>query len=431
MKNFLKKIIISILTLEARIVLRKYKPKIVAITGSVGKTSAKDAIYAVMNPTFFVRKSDKSFNSDIGLPLTILGVPNGWSNIFIWFKNIIEGFMLIVLRNHYPKWLILEIGADRPGDIENISKWLKPDIVVVTRLPKVPAHIEFFDSPDAIIREKEYLVKSLKDDGALVLNGDDDTVFGLRQSASENNIVSTFGFSDNASFRASNDSIIYEDQMPVGMMFRADYSGKSIPISIKGALGRQSIYSALAALAVGVSQNLNTVSMGQALEKYNTAPGRMKLLKGIRDSLIIDDSYNSSPVAAEEALNILKETEAKGKKIAVLGDMMELGEHSMEEHKRIGRAAVSSADKLITVGVRARYIAEGALIEGMSEKDILQFDDAKRAGKELEHILSGGDVVLIKGSQSIRIERTVEEVMLHPEKKKELLVRQEKEWQRK
>src|SRR3989338_11173054 len=126
MKNFFKKIVVWILVTEARLVLRKYKPKIVAVTGSVGKTSTKDAIYTILSSVTFVRKSEKSFNTEIGLPLTILGCPNAWSNPFAWLGNFIEGMKLIVLPNHYPRTLILEVGADRPGDIKNIVRWMKP-----------------------------------------------------------------------------------------------------------------------------------------------------------------------------------------------------------------------------------------------------------------------------------------------------------------
>lgn len=427
MKSFFKTIIVYLLTLEAKLVLRKYKPKIVAITGSVGKTSTKDALYTVLSSTFFVRKSEKSFNSEIGIPLTILGRPNGWSNPFIWIANLFEGLLLIVLKNHYPKWLILEVGADRPGDIENIAKWLKPDVVVVTRLPKVPVHVEFFDSPQAVVNEKKHLVQALKTDGTLILNSDDEAVFGLKESVSATTI--TFGFLKGADLVVSNSSVMYTKHTPTGIRFRVDYSGSSIPVVIDGAIGRQHIYSALAALAVGVSQNCNIVVMEQALAKHTLAPGRMKLLAGIKGTTIIDDSYNSSPVAAQEALTVIKNVTVPGKKIALLGDMMELGQYSAEEHKKIGMYAAEVCDLLATVGVRARAFAEGALIAGMSEKNIRQYDDARRAGKELETVLAPGDIVLIKGSQSVRMERTVLEIMAHPERRNTLLVRQEKEWE--
>jgi len=426
MKNYFKIIIVILLQLEARLVLKKYKPNIIAVVGSVGKTTTKDAIYTVLSTSFFVRKSEKSFNSEIGIPLTILGCPNGWSNPFIWFKNLLEGLALIVLRNHYPKWLILEVGADRPGDIKKIASWLKPDMVVVTRLPSVPVHVEFFNNPEDVIKEKKYIVDALKPNGTLILNSDDSKVMALKETVPAK--VFTYGFLKGADLVVLNDFISYKGGKPLGMRFRVDYRQKSIPIITTGAIGRQNVYPTLAAIAVGFSQNLNMVTMGQALLNHETPPGRMRVIDGIKNSLIIDDTYNSSPIAATEALNTLEKVSSAGVKIAVLGDMMELGRYSVDEHIKVGQHASKICDLLITVGVRARHIAEGALNSGMSEKNIRQYDDAKRAGKELESTLAAGDIVLIKGSQSVRMEQTVAEIMAHPENQKQLLVRQEKEW---
>jgi len=429
MKSFFKTIVVFLLILEARIILWKYKPKIVAVTGSVGKTTTKDALYAVLCTKFFVRKSEKSFNSEVGIPLTILGCPNGWSNPFIWITNLLEGFALIILKNHYPKWLVIEVGADRPGDIKTISKWLKPDIVVVTRLPNVPVHVEFFRSPEEVVAEKKYIVDALKSDGIAVFNHDDTKVMEFKKDVLGK--VITFGFLEGADVRVSGEvTNMYRNKKPIGVRFRVGVDGKSIPIQMRGVLGRQHVYPALAALALGISQDINIVKIGESLKKLESSPGRMRLLDGIKGSYIIDDSYNSSPVAATEALHTLNELEVEGKKIAVLGDMTELGEYTVEEHKKIGKQAVGVCDILITVGIRARYIAEGALAGGMSEKKILQYEDSRRAGKELESILEEGDVVLIKGSQLIRTERTVGEIMLHPSQKAQLLVRQERAWKR-
>ena len=121
LKQILKNTVASILLIEAKLVLRKYKPKIIAITGSVGKTGTKDAVYAVISKFFFVRKSEKSQNSELGIPLTILGLPNAWNNLFLWIKNILDGLSLIVNRHPYPEWLVIEVGSDRPGDIKKVS----------------------------------------------------------------------------------------------------------------------------------------------------------------------------------------------------------------------------------------------------------------------------------------------------------------------
>ena len=173
MKEAIRNIIVYILTLEARAVLKKYKPQIVVVTGSVGKTSTKDAAYAALKHHAFVRKSEKSYNSDIGVPLTILGVPNGWGNIVQWIKNILDGFLVLLVTTPYPRWLILEVSADRPGDISRALSWLKPDIVVATRFPEVPVHVEFYTSPEDVIKEELFPVTLLRTAGTFVLNSDD------------------------------------------------------------------------------------------------------------------------------------------------------------------------------------------------------------------------------------------------------------------
>src|SRR3989344_2082713 len=167
MRSVFKQLVVTLLRLEARAVLKKYKPKIVAVTGSVGKTSAKDAIYSVLAEGSHVRKSEKSFNSEIGLPLTILGAPNAWSNPLKWIENLFDGLFLIIFPAKYPEWLVLEVGADRPGDIKSLATWLPVDVAVITRLPEVPVHVEYFDSPEEVVEEKAALIHALKSGGTL------------------------------------------------------------------------------------------------------------------------------------------------------------------------------------------------------------------------------------------------------------------------
>lgn len=427
MKPLLKTIIVAVLTFEAKIILKKYKPKIVAVTGSVGKTSTKDAVYEVLATSFIVRKSEKSYNSEIGIPLTILGCSNAWGSPIRWIRNIVSGAMLILLRSHYPQWLVLEVGLDKPGDIRDVSAWLHPDIVVITKFGDVPAHVEFFPSPAAIIEEKSLLIGALKKEGALILNRDDEQVFAQKQKSKS--MVFTFGFSDDASIAASHDEIEYDREgKSRGTIFKINYNGNVLPVRLPDVLGRHYIYSALAALCAGEFLKINMITMIEALAAFKTPPGRSRLIPGIKDTYIIDDTYNSSPVAAEAALATLFQFKSPKRRIAVLGDMLELGKYTIDEHKRIGGIAGKICDILLCVGVRARYMAEGAQNAGLSEKNIFQFDDAHEAGKFLEQMLQSGDVVLVKGSQSMRMERVVEEVMAHPEDKEKLLVRQEEEW---
>jgi UDP-N-acetylmuramoyl-tripeptide--D-alanyl-D-alanine ligase len=423
MKKIFKKIIVSILIFESRLVLLKYKPKIVAVTGSVGKTTTKDTIFSVLSSSFFVRKSEKSFNSEIGVPLSILGCDNGANNPFKWLGNIFEGLLLILFKNHYPKWLVLEVGADHPGDIEYIAKWLNPDIVVITRFADIPVHVEYFKKPADIIEEKKKLVKYMKKDGFLILNYDDRNVYIIKEEFNKKTI--SYGLIDGAKVFGSNVYTYYENEKPKGITFKVDYEGSTIPIKILGVLGESHVYPALAAFAVGSTQGLNLVAMSQALsEKHEIQPGRMKIIEGIKGSTIIDDSYNSSPVAVNSALRTLGDIETKGRKIAVLGDMMELGEYSSDEHKKVGEMATNTCHMLVTVGLRSRDTATGALNAGMKEENIFQFEDSQKAGAYLQNIIEKEDVILVKGSRwAMRMERTVEEIMARPERADELLVR--------
>lgn len=433
MKNIFKTIIIAILKFEAKLVLKKYKPKIVAVTGSVGKTSTKDAIFTVLSNAAYVRKSEKSFNHELGIPLTILGCPNGWNNPIVWIKNIFKGLFLVIKEVNYPSVLVLEVGVGGPGDIKRVGQWISPDVVVVTRLGEVPVHVEFFSSPAEIKKEKAELVKALKPDGLLILNADDKEVLRFREFTSAK--VMTYGFSEEALVRGSNPEILYGERkgskhVPRGITFKANYSGNSFPVKLTGLLGYHHAYPALAALAVGVSQGRNMLTMIDDLLAYGTPNGRMKIIEGIKHTTIIDDTYNASPVAVEAALDTLNDVACDGKKIAVLGDMLELGKWSAKEHRKIGILAGDVSDLLILVGPRSKWSIEGATEAKMDMKNIQDFDNSLDAGKFLQRHMDEGDVVLIKGSQSMRMERTVEEVMAHPEAKKDLLVRQDPEWLR-
>lgn len=426
MKEILKSIVVYIITLEAALIIRRHKPKIVAVTGSVGKTSTKDTIFAAIKNHTYSRKSEKSFNSDIGVPLTVLGLPNAWNNPFMWIRNIIDGFFSACFSRSYPEVLVLEAGIDRPGDMERLTRWLKPDIVVLTRLPNVPVHIEYFPTPEAVVEEKLRLASALTEEGVLIYNHDDTMIEEKLPEVLQRKIG--FGRYTETDFTAREDKVVYRDDIPVGMEFKLEHMGQSHKIYINGTVGTQHVYSCSAALAVADELSIPITSAVESVQSLVTPPGRMRLLSGIKSAQIIDDTYNSSPIACEQALMALGELSYTKRKIAVLGDMLELGKYSSGEHKRIGGLVPAAADILFTVGVRAHQIAEGAMAAGMTEKHVFQYEDAARAGRELQAIIHSGDVVLVKASQGIRAERIVEEVMADPEQAAELLVRQDTTW---
>lgn len=427
-KDFLKKIIIAILRLEAQMVLKRYKPQIVGVTGSVGKTSTKDAIAAVLAVKYRVRASTKSYNTDFGIPLTILGCHNAWNDPFGWLEIILHGFLLLLWKHEYPEWLVLEVGADRPGDIKRITKWIKFDVGVLTRLPEIPVHIEFFKNKHQYLEEKFSLVRSISENGWVALNFDDPVI---KENAErlKAHIVS-YGFSTEVKTQASNEQLHYEDNKLVGLSFKVDCCGDSIPVRLNGVVGRHQIYMALAAFAVGVAQGINLIEIAEALAKMSLPPGRLRLLSGIKDTILLDDTYNASPAAMEAGLKTLAEIQTVGRKVAALADMLELGEHTIEAHRAIGRLAAGIVDELVLVGLRAKFIGEGSLEAGFDKKCIHYFDDAVLAGKFIQDLMETGDIVYLKGSQGMRMEKAVEEIMAEPALKELLLVRQDKEWQK-
>lgn len=426
MKDFIKPIIVRILTWEAKMVLKRHKPFIIAVTGNLGKTSTKDAIYAVMKENFHVRRSEKSMNSEFGVPLTILGQKSGWGSPYKWIMIMING-LFASLDKQYPTHLVLEVGADRPGDIKNITKWLHPNITVVTQFGQVPVHIEFFENRDAIVQEKGYLVEALKDDGLFIFNADDHDAQKLLEKTNARKI--SVGIHESADAQATNVKL-YGSPIE-GTEADIIVDGSKNHLVLPGVVGKSSVYSALPALLVARELAVPLEIACAALRDSDKPRGRMRILSGMNDSVLIDDTYNSSPKAAEHGLNTLSEIDAKGRKIAVLGDMLELGDFSRDEHYKIGMVAAKSCHRLFVVGIRARAIAEGALDGGMLDENIMECDTSIDAGKELVKIIEDGDIVYLKASQGVRLERAVGMILAEHHNPKAVLARQEKEWKMK
>lgn len=438
MKNIIKSIIISILTLEARAALRRFRPFVIGVTGSVGKTSSKDCVAAVLahaEGERNVRKSKKSMNSEIGLPLTILGLENAWNDPLRWIINIVNG-LVVLCKMSYPKILVLEIGADQPGDITQLLSWLRIDMVVVTRLPDTPVHVENYASKEDAREEEWALVHALKFGGVAILNGDDPNIMAKRVEVTQN--VLTFGFGSLAALRGVDPEINYTEQngaiVPKGMTAQVEWKGARTNVSINGVLGEQMLQSALAGIAVGCALGYE---LKDAIDGVQTAvypPGRMRVLEGKNESTIIDDSYNASPVAMEAAITTLPQIKSKGRKIAMLGDMLELGEFSEDEHRKIGTLVAKSVDVLVTVGIRTLWLADQAIKDGLDQSQVYTFTNSDEAGEWMHHHIQSGDNILVKGSQGsgdnkIRMERATKQLLLHEELAAELLVRQEPEWE--
>ena len=423
MKSLIKPLIVRVLTWEAKLVLARHKPFIIGVTGNLGKTSTKDAIYSVMKGHFAVRRSQKSLNSEFGVPLTILGEKSGWNNPLRWAMILLRG-ILVPFSKSYPTHLVLEIGADRPGDIKAITEWIKPDITVVTQFGQVPVHIEFFKDRDEVIKEKTYLVEALKEGGLFIWNADDHDAKKMANDSSSRKI--SFGIHENADVKANNLKV-YGNPIE-GTEADIKINHENHHLVLPEAVGKSVVYCALPALACAKELGIDLIVACSALRDAEKTKGRMRLLHGMNNSILIDDTYNASPKATEHGLKTLGEIEAKGFKIAVLGDMLELGEFTRDEHYKIGMEVAKVAHKLYTVGIRARVMAEGALDGGMRDENIMQCDTSLDAGKELVKVLKEGDLVYMKGSQGMRMERAVKMILAETHDPRKTLVRQEKDW---
>src|SRR3989338_2559273 len=354
MKHLFKKILAWKLRFWAVRILKKYRPKIVAVTGSVGKTSTVEAIYTVLSADFSVRKNLKNYNNEIGIPLSIIGVESGNAKLGRWIIILLRAVRLVLFRDHkYPKILILEMGADPPGDLWYLLRFVPLTIGVVTSV--APAHLEFFKTVEAVAAEKAAIVSRLPKTGTAILNYDDKLVRAMAAKIPKSSRM--FGLLSKADVYATGISLNQTNQKLGGITFTLHYRGETATVALPHVIAEHLVYSALAAAAVGITLGIPLPTIAGRLKKFEPPAGRMRLIAGIKKTLIIDDSYNSSPLPAKKALWQLGKLTAKGKKVAVLGDMLELGSYAETAHQEVGAAAAEyGVGYLITVGERSRDI---------------------------------------------------------------------------
>ena len=419
----MKKLLQILLRWEARLILKKYKPLIVAVTGSVGKTSAKEAIYEALRKTYKTYRSFGNYNTEVGVPLSIAGTyDREIRGFWQYFLALSKGKLRILFRDKkYPQVLVLEYGADRPGDIRYLVKHFPPNIAVATAIGEIPAHLEYYKNRNELIAEKTALVKKLTPREVAVLNIDDPDVSEMAEKT-EGRIIA-YGTDEKADIKASGISVKSGASLDdFGLQFKLEAQGKVIPVFVSGLIASHFVYSLLAAVAVGLELKVGILEIVNALSEFQTPPGRMRLLEGIKKTVLIDDSYNSSPIAAIKALGILKELKG-ARKIAVLGDMLELGEKTEDAHREIGlETGKFGLDFLVTAGMRAKFIADEAKLYGVPEDKVLSFETSDDARLPVQNLLKQGDVVLVKGSRGMRMEKIVREIMAEPERADELLV---------
>jgi UDP-N-acetylmuramoyl-tripeptide--D-alanyl-D-alanine ligase len=412
------KFLASELSNQAKVVLKKYDPLVIGVTGSVGKSSTKEAIYAVLNQKFHTWRNVGNLNNELGVPLTILGheKPVGVGG---WLKFVLKNKLSNINIPNYPACLVLEIAADKKGDLKYLCDMIKPTIGVVTNVGE--SHMEFFGNKKSIMIEKRTLIESLPKNGKAILNFDDELVMQMQKKSSAE--VTSYGLKKGADIGASNIKIEL-----AGTNFKLIYNGSVVPIKIKP-IGYSFVMSALAAVSVGLSMGMNILEIVKGLSTWESLPGRMKLIAGENNIRIIDDTYNASPDSVINAIESMKLMQIKNRKVAILGSMWELGKATKAGHDKVGKRAGRYFDKLLCVESYAELIRKGALKAGMKDSNIMVFSNTNELLNNLDNILHENDVLLVKGSQSKnRLERVVKKLMIEKSKAPDLLVRQSDDW---
>lgn len=422
-----------VLKLLARSILRKYQPTVVGITGSIGKTSTKEAVFAVLSGSYETRRNIKNYNNEIGVPLTILGVDSPGGNLLGWFKVIWTGIrQLIILNKDYPEVLVLEMAADHPGDIAYLTRLAPCQIGIITTI--APVHLEFFQTLENVRLEKQIMVTHLQPGAWAIINGDCKELTDHLPALPAQ--VMTYGINPDNKLWASEIGFVEAEKNNTpyiaGLRGKLHYAQAVVPFYLPGILGDHYVYSALAAAAAGIIMDINLVTITERLRQFQPPLGRLNLLAGLKQSWLIDDTYNSSPQAAVASLRVLKifPKLATAKKIVVLGDMNELGDYTEAGHKLVGQAVVANeVDCLVTFGEKSKIILDSAIEQGFDQAVARHFNTPEELIVYLKKILTPGDVVLLKGSQAgIRLEKVVKAIMAHPESAQELLVRQGPDW---
>lgn len=426
----MKRLVARALAKLAQKKLAQFKPTIVAVTGSVGKTSTRTAIAIALGAKYRVRTPYKNYNNEIGLPLAILGEQSPGKNAWEWLKLFVRAARIKDL----PEYIVLEYGADRPGDIRYLTQIAKPDVAVITAVS--PVHVENYPDFTSLIEEKASLGDAVSQAGLVVLNQDDQIVNLMKARFSAP--TQLYGLEQGDAY-ATDIRLEFpkEESFDVGETFvsmRATLHAQqqTAELVLKNCCSTSLVSASLAACVVAVHFNVPLAAATAALAKeLQPVNGRLRPVPGIKGSLILDDTYNAAPASIMAGLDALKgftPGEEWDRRIAVLGDMAELGQRSEAEHREVGRKVAEVADLFLAVGPQMRYAVEEAQQAGMDRDKIEWLKDSVEAGRYLDRVIAKGDVVLVKGSQSQRMEKAVKDIMAEPARAAELLVRQEEQW---
>ena len=392
-------------------ILRKYKPMVIGITGSVGKSTTKEMIFTALENYFRVRKSDKNYNNEIGVPLAIIGVNGDKKNIWQWLRVVIKSICLLIFPYQYPDVLVLELAADQVGDIKYFCKFIPIDIGVVTNVGI--SHLEKFKTKENIFKEKTYLLKQAKK--LALYNGDNIQGEDLKREISGK--VETFGFDEGLTWRVLDVKYSYtSDGLVKGISFKVQHKQKIFSGQLNNVVGYPYLLGLIPALAVANYLKISLTEILRSLQNFSSISGHLSLRKGLKNVAVIDDTYNSAPSSVAEALKVVKNIKAK-RKIVVLGDMLELGKMEKKAHRLVGEKVAMVGEDVFFVAVGERMkLAQSSFQKkikriNFGNYQVKWFDNSIQAGEFLKKHIQSGDVVLVKGSRGMKMEEVVERLV--------------------
>lgn len=427
MKQFFGRIILHYLRFFAKRKLQRIHPKIIGVTGSVGKTSAIHALHVILSKKSTVKTTWKG-NSESGIPLEILNIKLTDFSWFSWIQALVLAPIRLFDTEHYDV-LIVEMGVDAPYEPKNMGYLLKivePDIGILLNVAAV--HTEQFNGDVALIaKEKGRLLTSMDTGKTAIYNSDDHLIQTLVSDIHAETL--TFGRGKNATFR-----MISYQVKKLTTTFTYEWQGKKLELKFTNQLFFEEYGYMFAAILLGAWKlGVAPEEAIETLEKdYCLPPGRLSVLRGVKQSTVIDSSYNASPVAVTAVLNLIKTMKVAGKKILVLGDMRELGVLSEEKHRDVGIFAAQTGEYIILVGPLMKHYALPAIYRtGFAKERVFSFDTAKDVGQFISSkLLRKNDLVVVKGSQNtIFLETVVFELMKDKKQSHVLLCRQSEYWQ--
>ena len=436
----IKRILVKIFATAARRLLAREKPTIIAITGSYGKSSVKEAIAIALGahePGSRVKYSTKNYNNEFGLPFSIFGVAAPGRDLIKWIRIVsIAMWMGWGWGRVNADVLVLEMGSDHPGDLAWLTGIARPNIAVITSVAE--SHAEHFGSIDEIAKEKATLIRALPENGAAVLNNDDPRVTAMRKECKGEAVY--YGLSEGSDVRVLHTCIVSEENeagqnIPLGIKVVFQEKGKEAECVLRGTVGRPHALAAACGIAVARLFDIPSKTAIERLERDDHGmPGRTRILAGMKGSVIIDDSYNAA--SPRTVISLLEDASriqlANGqRRIALFGEMLELGLYSEAAHREVGEAVVAhGVDMLVLCGTLATAIGDAAFTAGMDRSQIRVCRTSDEAGRMLREEIKKGDIILVKGSQGSRMEKAVKELMAEPQQAPFLLVRMSDEWQK-